>query len=341
MYDLYWDSYQAGDVEAFASTLDDNFEMIGTSESELSHSKEEGIEYYKGQVEEVIGKAEMRYREINEVPLYGQVLINELCDLYTHMDAEWSFYSKLRISTLLRETPSGWKVVQQHCSLPDTRVLEGETLAIEKISKENLELRDAVKRRTAELENKNRELEIEAALERVRARSLAMHQSSELQQVADEVYEQMNGLGLQIDAVVMSGQIVAHTDYEVWVGGSAFDAPLLIPYTDSIKVQRDYNELIASRPELFTNTYSGKAKKEYIDFLLEENEFPTELKKQMVESESFSTSITFNKNSSLRVVSYSDQAYTDEENEIIKRFGKVFEQAYIRFMDLEKAEKQA
>ncbi|NBC05256.1 MAG: hypothetical protein GVY20_16350, partial [Bacteroidetes bacterium] len=53
-YDLFWDSYQAGNIDAFASTIDDNFEMIGTSESEICHSKEEGIEFYKGQLDEVV-----------------------------------------------------------------------------------------------------------------------------------------------------------------------------------------------------------------------------------------------------------------------------------------------
>jgi hypothetical protein len=37
VYETYWDSYLNGDLETFASTLDDNYEMIGISESEASH----------------------------------------------------------------------------------------------------------------------------------------------------------------------------------------------------------------------------------------------------------------------------------------------------------------
>lgn len=111
----------------------------------------------------------MRNRQIDVVPVDHLVLINEQCDIYVLIGTDWNFYSKIRISTLLRETKEGWKVTQQHGSLPDMRVQEGETIALEKISKENLELRDAIKRRTIELENKSRELEIEASLERVRA----------------------------------------------------------------------------------------------------------------------------------------------------------------------------
>ena len=43
VYNLYWDSYLNGYLETFASTMDDAFEMIGTSESEVCHSKEDGI----------------------------------------------------------------------------------------------------------------------------------------------------------------------------------------------------------------------------------------------------------------------------------------------------------
>jgi len=163
VYDLYWDSYLAGDVDAFASTLDEKYEMIGTAEGEVAHNKAEGIAFFKSQMQEMAGKAEWRNRQISAKPINGMVLINENCDIYVLDEPEWTFYSKIRISTLLHETPSGWKVIQQHGSLPDMRVQEGETLAIDKISRENVELRDTVKRRTAELESKNRELEVEGS----------------------------------------------------------------------------------------------------------------------------------------------------------------------------------
>lgn len=34
VYNLYWDSYMAGDIDTFTSTLDDNYEMIDTAEGE-------------------------------------------------------------------------------------------------------------------------------------------------------------------------------------------------------------------------------------------------------------------------------------------------------------------
>ena len=183
VYELYWESYLSGDEKTFAATLDDAFEMIGTSESEIAHGKEEGLDFVKTQVEEIAGKAELRNRKIKAVPVDGLILFNELADIYLLVGDDWNFYSGIRLSTFMRETEAGWKVVQQHGSFPDTRVQEGETIAFKKISKENLELREAVKRRTVELENKNRELEIETSLERVRAVALGMKKPDDMLEV--------------------------------------------------------------------------------------------------------------------------------------------------------------
>ena len=186
-----------------------------------------------------------------------------------------------------------------------------------------------------------REAQIEAALEKVRSQSLAMHTTSEMQLVANEVGNQLRGLRLELDAVGMSGTIHLEEGYDVWLGGAEATQPLRIPFNDDTQVQREYNEVLKSRPELFAKTYSGKVKKEYIDKLLTHGEFPEELKTKMINATAFSTSIATAKNSGIQIVRYFPEPYTEGENEILKRFAKVFEQSYIRFRDLEKAEAQA
>ncbi|MFN3382973.1 MAG: nuclear transport factor 2 family protein, partial [Runella zeae] len=108
VYQTYWDSYQKGDLQTFASTLDDTFEMIGTSETEVCHSKTDGIEFLKAQLHEIVGKVEMRNRQIDVLPVENLMLVNEQCDIYVLLGSEgsedWNFYSKIRISTWLRET---------------------------------------------------------------------------------------------------------------------------------------------------------------------------------------------------------------------------------------------
>ncbi|MBT8323474.1 MAG: hypothetical protein KJO94_08345, partial [Eudoraea sp.] len=186
-----------------------------------------------------------------------------------------------------------------------------------------------------------REAQVEAALEKVRSQSLAMHITSEMQLVANAVFDQLRELGLEMDAVGMSGAIEAKEDYDVWIGGAPMGEALRIPYNKDTKVQRDYNKVIKERPEIFARTYSGKVKEEYINHLLTHGEFPGDLKKKMVNSSAFSTSISFAENSGIQIARYTNKPYSEEENGILKRFAKVFEQAYIRFMDIEKAEAQA
>ena len=168
-----------------------------------------------------------------------------------------------------------------------------------------------------------------------------MHSTGEMQLVANAIYEQLNALGLQMDYIGMSGVIEAKKDYDVWVGGASMDKPLRIPYNEDTKVQRDYNQLIEERPELFIKTYSGNIKKAYINRLLSTGDFPKAVRKKMESSKAFNTMIAPTKNSGIQIVRYTDQSFTEEEGEILKRFARIFEQAYIRFMDIEKAEAQA
>ncbi len=185
-----------------------------------------------------------------------------------------------------------------------------------------------------------REAQIEAALERVRSRSMGMQKSSEMQQVADEIHNQLASIGIKFDAFGMSGVIEGESDYEVWVGGQHLEEPLRIPYNEATQVQREYNKVLSERPEIYMQSFSGKEMQEYFDYMLTRVEFSQNLIDLMQSCHSFTTSITTCKNSSTQLVRYNDEIFTEEENEVLKRFGKVFEQAYIRFLDLQKAEAQ-
>ncbi|MFU8860284.1 MAG: ATP-binding protein [Cyclonatronaceae bacterium] len=347
VYDLYWDSYQKGDVDTFASTLHDNYEMIGTSESEICHNKAKGIEFFKGQAEEVVGKAEMRNRQINAMPVGDLVLINEMCDIFVLAGTGWAFYSKIRISTFLQETPSGWKVVQQHGSLPDMRVQEGETLAIDKISRENVELRDAVKRRTVELEVKNRELEIEAALERVRARAMAMHKSNELNEVVSVLFEKLKELQIPFTAVGIATGIEGSKDLNAFVCGHN-EAGLVItnyrlPYFDN-PIPKDLYGALEKQLDFYVGHYSKEEKDAFYEYVIEHTaEFrhlPEDIKRMIFESPTYTISMVAVKNAVFNINDFEGKILAEHEVDIIKRFANVFDQAYTRFLDLQKAEAQ-
>ena len=133
--------------------------------------------------EQITGKAEFRNRKIKVMPVEKGFMVNEKSDFYLLIDDQWTFYGPCRISSLFHKKNNKWKVIHQHGSFPDSKTEEGEQVNTDKIKAENIQLRDAVKRRTEELEDKNRELEIETSLEKVRAKALAMHKSEDIHEV--------------------------------------------------------------------------------------------------------------------------------------------------------------
>ncbi|MCH6202060.1 ATP-binding protein [Aquiflexum sp. LQ15W] len=345
VYKLYWESYLGGDLEAFSLHIDEDFEMIGTSESEVCHCKDDGIVFFKAQMHEIVGKTEMRNRNISAKPLNGMFLINEICDVYIFGIPEWTFYSKLRISTILHETDSGWKVIQQHGSLPDIRVQEGETIAFDKITKENLELRDAVKRRTVELEHKNRELAIEAALEKIRSCSLSMQKTDDLRDVVKILFEQMQGLSVNMGFATVSIFIFDEGSRNItqWIpvqnGVSSLKVPFFNhPISSDLFVAKEKGE------DFFTKTYTLEEKNSWLEIGFEQTDYkdlPEEFKSSLFKAPSYAMAITLAKNSGICIPSFVGELPYPEDIQIMKRVGKVFEQAYIRFLDLQKAEAQA
>jgi hypothetical protein len=339
VYHQYWDSYIKGDIDGFSSTLDDDFEMIGTSESEVCHNKTEGIEFFKSQVHEIVGRTEMRNRNINTKEVNGMFLINETCDVYIFGEPEWTFYSKLRLSTLLQGTESGWKIFQQHGSLPDIRVQEGETIAFDKISKENLQLRDAVRRRTAELENKNRELAIEASLDKVRAVAMGMKNPKDMLDVCRVIAVQLEGFGVakirNVQTVIIDEQIGQYLCYQFF---PAYGQTIIedTEYQKSPVEHEMVKQMLSSRDGHFTGSLSGRELEEFCLHRKEVNHFPDPLLDAVSEISYCFLSIG---EGGLGLSLY--QAMEAEVLALFKRFHQVFSLAYQLFRDIQKAEARA
>ncbi|WP_084273323.1 ATP-binding protein [Maribacter antarcticus] len=176
----YWKSYLIGDLSTWAGYLADNYHNIGTTEEEIWTSKEQVWAYSKKVVHQLTGGAEFRDRVLDYMVYAPYVMVHEYGDIYVQTGDTWAFYGKIRLSSLLQQQSGQWQILHQHGSYPDNKTVQGETFAFKKISQENLALKDAIKRRTYELEQKNRELEVEGALERIRAQAVAMQQTSDL-----------------------------------------------------------------------------------------------------------------------------------------------------------------
>ena len=195
VYNTWLDSYLNGDVKTYDSFLDDAYRFIGSTDNEEFLNRNDTTNFFRQTADQLAGKAEVRnsiktLKQIDEL-----IFITDLFDAYFLNDEEWAYYGRFRFTSALRKNKEGWRFVYQHFSTPDSKAQDGETLGTEKISKENQELRDAIKRRTFELEAKNRELEIEGALERIRAQAVAMKQSSDLLDIVVTMRNEFTKLG--------------------------------------------------------------------------------------------------------------------------------------------------
>ncbi len=180
VYDTWLHSYLHGDVETYDFFLDDSYHFIGSTVNEELLNRNETTDFFKATADQFAGKTELR-NEKKLIEKFGElVILTHVFDGWFLNEGGWSYYGRFRCTSTLQEKKEGWRFIYQHFSTTDSKAEEGETIGFDQISTENLELREAVKRRTVELEEKNRELEVETALERIRAQAVAMKESSDL-----------------------------------------------------------------------------------------------------------------------------------------------------------------
>ncbi len=338
VYLVMWETYFSCDLSIFESLIDDDFKLIGTSETEICNNKAEGIEYFKSLTAELVGKTEFRNRKIEITPVEQMMLVSEMADIYALVENEMLYYSSIRISTFLRNTSTGWKVLHQHGSFPDMRVQEGETLAIEKISRENIELRDAVKRHTIELIEKNRELELETSLERVRAVALSMRKPEDLTSICKVLFEELRNLKIEglrnamINIHDDEKERFVNYDYSDTIGKSINH----LTYTTHPVVEKQIRQIRSSNDAFSHTVFSGNELEEWKTFRSEigEKDDP-----RMNETEALHYYFYSIGTGAIGISTFTE--LEDNQLDVLKRFRNVFEFAYRRYHDVAQAEEQA
>lgn len=340
LYHAYWNAYLAGDFKAFASYLDENTTVFGTAQGEVFTSRQETVKFYKATADQMTGKADFRKRKISASAVGDTIMVNEQSDLYVLVDSAWVFYGHSRITAIFEQKGNSWKLVHQHASFPDSRTEEGEQIATKKIQKENLELREAVKRRTIELEEKNRELEIETALEKVRAIAMGMKERADMLKICKTISQQLAGLGLReirnVQTAIFNVPAGTYMNYEYYAKHrKTFITETL--YTNH-KVARAFAaKMLKGKGEVSVTYIKGKEKvKDWLKYQKSTNVF--------IDSYLYrATSLTYYW-FSLGPVALGISTYlplSKEEVQLFQRFLKVFELAYRRYLDIEKAFAQA
>jgi signal transduction histidine kinase len=193
-------------------------------------------------------------------------------------------------------------------------------------------------------EAQGREAQIELALERIRARTMAMHKSEEFMEVINLVSEQLQLLNIVTHIAGFSLDYKAHP-FNIWMAapGQPYPSNIDVPYREIPMMQR-IKAAIDSDLDLYADTFSFEEKNQWLDNVLENTIIKyasEERKKFMLGAVGLSITIVMQRQIALMMGNYSAIPYTDMENAILKRFSMVFEQTYIRYLDLQKAEAQA
>jgi len=338
VYNAYWDNYLKGNVEAMDALLAEEYTQVGSAETEVFSNKQDAVKFLYDTIDQVSGKLEMRNRSTRLEKQDTLILIHELCDIFVLTDDKWVFYAKARASTLMQQKKEGWKIIHQHSSFPDARTGEGENIAIDKIAEENRELREAVKRRTVELVHKNRELEIEAALEKVRAVAMSMNKPDDLLNVCEILFKEFNSLGF---TELRNAMINIHDDekksflnydYSDEIGKSI--TPLF--YNIHPVIEKQIKQIRSANDAFSETVFKGKDLESWKEFRKSRGEKDDQRINNISALYYYFYSIG---TGSIGISTFS--SINEEKLELLKRFRNVFDLAYRRYNDIALAEAQA
>lgn len=334
----YWDSYFRGDIAHWERYLVDDYRNIGGTEEEIWNSKKEILDYTYRMMDQLVGASEIRNKRFEIIPFDPYIMVHEYMDIFIKIEEEWTFYQKFRLSSLIQQTADGWKVLHQHGSYPDSKTEEGEAFAFDTIKNENLRLKEAIKSRTSELEESNRELEIEAALERVRSRSMAMQKSEELADAALVLFEQLSILGVTHERINIG--IVNEPDQSIdfWVteqGGKRLNTRFCGRISEPTTLAKTYQAWKNNEKSIVIDL-SGDELGSWLKFMKEEIKIPFDpayLHTRRVQTAGF-----FSRG---MLVVTSPEPLAEEALYLLEKFAGVFDLTYTRFNDLKIAEAHA
>ena len=208
---------------------------------------------------------------------------------------------------------------------------------------------DELEQKRKAVEVQNRELEIEAALERIRAKALAMQKSNDLLNVANELREQMRILGQpELESSLIHLYLDNFETIESWYAYRPPDNPhgeIIIGTSrvakDSSAMAREVMEKYKSPALEYTIVSRGEKLVEWYRIL--EQIAPAVVdydnNGQLVIPEVLYYYFAKFSGGSLVMISNSEPSL--EARELQKRAAQVFDLAYTRFQDLQKAEEQA
>ena len=188
-----------------------------------------------------------------------------------------------------------------------------------------------------------REAEIQLALEKVRARTMAMHKSDELAETSTVIFEQLQLLGI---VPQRCGFVIQKQDEFLEIWGAIKNDVSYKSYKLGIINSKAHpiftlgmNEWKKGRPGFFY-TLKGKELKDYYKVISISTNIPEDIARKIIDETEIEYHYNaFFKDGSITTIFHNPPG--EEDQSIIRRFAAVLEQTYTRFLDLQKAEAQA
>jgi signal transduction histidine kinase len=318
----------AEDVSGYGTTVDEKFLDIKRFKKVVTDQREQGA------------GIEMHFRV---TPIHHRVSPDE--DTAIFMD-EFEITMvvdgaknvlPLRLTSVFEFLKNSWKLVHIHGS--KAVETEGDTWHKDEWKKKNEELQRMVDEKTADLELKNHELALEAALERVRTAAMAMQQPDDMVEVCKIISEQLVTLGVNdirnVQTAIINEQKETYLNYQYFAA-----------YEEGVIEDTDYNKhptvlemvtaLRKSKDAFFTGFFEGEELKAFREWRIRNDQFPDPLLEKAKAVHYYFYSIG---EGGLGLSTY--KPITDKELDIFKRFHSAFSLAYRRFIDIEHAEAQA
>src|SRR6187399_2091743 len=188
-----------------------------------------------------------------------------------------------------------------------------------------------------------RESQIEAALERVRSKTMAMQRSEELDSVIKSVYSELKHLDVSFDRCFI--MIFDEQKGATWWMGSPeddlFHEGFYVQYHTHLP-HLAYLKGWEERQQKWEYLLGGQIKKDWDEFIFKETELSKLPPIAIQYMKSFGSAHLAASFENFGCMTTGGQGRLSEESfSILSRFAKVFDQTYTRFNDLKQAEAQA
>jgi hypothetical protein len=191
-------------------------------------------------------------------------------------------------------------------------------------------------------EEQAREAQIEAALERVRAKAMAMHSSKDISDATAIVFNELSKLGIEMDRCGIATYNETPV-MEVWSTLLSAKDKQVIEVTNGnldyrfnsllIEIRQNWEE----KKDFYSRTYTGDEVKKYYAHLLEAPDYHFPVAEEYPEKH-VANMFYFEQGF---IFIWTGYELTEEVKNILKRFTKVFSLTYTRYLDIKKAEAQA